>query len=162
MLHKFLCDQMVSRIGKWLRASGYDTVIIHEPLKDRQILDMAIAENRLLITRDRHFLTMKRALPCLLYLASNDFNDCMQELIRLIEINWLLTPFSRCLNCNTLLEIPEAEAVNENVPLKIRVEKSSFWYCPSCDQYFWNGSHTGRMINQLAKWQDLSKRLRHG
>jgi uncharacterized protein with PIN domain len=145
---------------RYLRAAGYDTVIIHEPVPDRAILEIAIRDNRLLITRDRHFLKMKRANPYLLYLKSNEFDDCIDELITKININWLSAPFSRCLKCNTLLQVPDQEALTRNVPSKIREEKDHFWYCPSCHHFFWEGSHTKRMRNRLVGWQDQSKNSR--
>ena len=57
---KFLCDQMLARLGKWLRAAGYDARIIDEPLRDRQVLEIALAENRLLADQER---TPLRLIP---------------------------------------------------------------------------------------------------
>lgn len=34
---KFLCDHMLSRLGKWLRAAGYDTEIIVSSISDHEI-----------------------------------------------------------------------------------------------------------------------------
>lgn len=89
---KFICDQMLSRLGKWLRAAGYDTLIIDEKVSDRHVLEMALAENRLLITRDRHFLQMKRAAPLLHYLKCNDVSSCIDELMHQVAIDWLYAP----------------------------------------------------------------------
>lgn len=151
---KFLCDHMVSRIGKWLRAAGYDTAIVKGAIPDREILVQALAEKRLLITRDRHFLKMKEAAPILYYLKPNDLHTCLNELNRQIDINWLLDPFTRCLTCNTLLQTPNEDDLIEKVPLRIRQQKPQFWYCPSCHQYYWEGTHTQRMLRQLQSWQE--------
>ena len=50
---------MLAGLGKWLRAAGYDTKIITEPAEDQEIFQEAIAEKRLLLTRDSHFLQMQ-------------------------------------------------------------------------------------------------------
>lgn len=151
---KFLCDQMINRIGKWLRAAGYDTRMIQESCSDHQILELALAEQRLLITRDRHFLAMKEASPLLHYLKSNDFDACMAELNGQLVIDWLKAPFSRCLVCNTLLEKVMDKNVVQAIPERIRQEKELFWYCPSCKKFYWEGSHTASMLRQLKQWQE--------
>lgn len=150
---KFLCDQMLSRVGKWLRAAGYDTDIVTTPISDTEILTLALANHRLLITRDRHFLKMKNATSILIYLKSNHFKNCIQELNQQLEINWLYAPFSRCLNCNSLLEQPNPTDLFDNVPIRIQQQKMKFWYCPTCKQVYWEGTHTSQMISQLTQWQ---------
>lgn len=151
---KFLCDHMLIRLGKWLRAAGHDTLIICQSISDREVLSIAIATGRLLVTRDRHFLNMKAANHHLLYLKSNALDDCMHELNQKMDIDWLLAPFTRCLICNTLLEHPSIEYV-EKAPPAIRQQKKQFWYCPFCHQLFWEGSHTQRMRRQLEIWQGV-------
>ena len=149
---RFLCDHMLSRLGKWLRAAGHNTLIAASSLSDQEVLALALSEERLLVTRDRHFLKMKAAEPILLYLKSNGFEACIRELNQLISINWLHAPFSRCLNCNSLLEEPMFSIV-EHLSSKIRQEKTKFWYCPACERVYWEGSHTARMRLQLMHWQ---------
>jgi uncharacterized protein len=68
---KFLCDHMLVRLGRWLRAAGYDTAIIEDALSDREILDRAIHEERLLLTRDSHFLKMIAPEKTVIYLRGN-------------------------------------------------------------------------------------------
>lgn len=152
---KFICDQMLSRIGKWLRAAGHDTAIVTESISDREILERAISEERLLITRDRHFLSMKRGAPLLHYLKSNDFDSCMDELNRQIRIDWLFAPFSRCMICNHLLDKVTDEELLNHIPSKIRHQKNEFWHCSACRQYFWEGTHTQNMRRQLNRWAEV-------
>jgi uncharacterized protein with PIN domain len=150
---KFLCDQMLSRLGKWLRIAGYDTSIVEEEgLSDLNVLDQALSENRLLITRDRHFLQMKKAAPILIYLRSNDFLSCREELNHHIPIDWLYAPFSRCLNCNMPLERVIEESLKD-IPEKIRQQKNNFWFCSNCRKFFWEGSHTDKMLGELKLLQ---------
>lgn len=152
---RFLCDHMLSRLGKWLRAAGYDTDIVTSPISDQEVLSIALATNRVLVTRDRHFLKMKRAISKLLYLKNNDFEACIKELNQKIKINWLYAPFSRCLICNSPLENPCFSEL-EQIPLEIRKKKNEFWYCPTCRRFYWEGSHTARMRQQLQNWQKES------
>lgn len=143
---------MLGKLGKWLRAAGHDTLIAEEKTTDGRILEIALSENRQLITRDRHFLHMKQAAPLLHYVKGNDFSSCIDELMQQLSIDWLHAPFSRCLTCNTSLE-KGIEPSDKQVPPRIRKQKETFWYCPACRQFFWEGSHTARMLEQLKMWQ---------
>jgi uncharacterized protein len=156
---KFLCDQMLSRIGKWLRAAGHDTDIVIEAIPDKEVLNLTLTNSRFLVTRDRHFLKMKAAKPFLIYLKNNDFKSCIQELNRKIHIDWLYAPFSRCLNCNSLFTKPSLEDLIEQVPARIRAQKKKFWYCPHCQRIYWEGTHTANMLRQLTLLQNEAKNI---
>jgi len=51
-VHRFLCDEMLAELARWLRIAGYDAAQAERGLADRQILDQAIAEGRLMLTRE--------------------------------------------------------------------------------------------------------------
>lgn len=146
---KFLCDQMVFNLGEWLRAAGYDTAIIKAPLKDEDLLKLAIHENRLLLTCDKHFLKMKNTN--VIFLKGKSLLEWAAELNEKLKINWLFSPFSRCLICNELLEKADEKIILEKVPLNARLSSKNFWYCKNCKKVYWEGSHTDRMKQQLQK-----------
>ncbi len=156
---KFICDHMLIRVGKWLRAAGYDTKIVTTSISDQEVLNLALSENRLLMTRDRHFSKIKAALPLLIYLKSNELTSLIHEINQQIDLNWLYAPFSRCLNCNTLLEHPTNSLLVEQIPSHLSKQITIFWYCPSCQQFYWEGSHTRRMRIQLERWQKEARLL---
>ncbi len=154
---RFLCDQMLAGLGKWLRAAGYDTVIIENSEKDKEILEYALKEKRCLLTRDHHFLHMRAPEEAVIFLNGNSIRDCVIELNKRLQIDWLYRPFSRCLVCNTLLEKPDGQML-EDVPLKVREEAKTIWHCTHCQKVFWEGSHTRRMVKQLHLWQKMKTR----
>ena len=51
---RFLCDEMLHGLGRWLRAAGYDTVIADGGLSDRAVAARCTDEHRVLLTKDRH------------------------------------------------------------------------------------------------------------
>ena len=61
-----------------------------------------------------------------------------------------MRPFTRCLNCNTILEKASREAVVERLPPKV-MDKEVIRVCPSCQRVYWEGSHYGRM-SHLLRW----------
>ena len=150
---KFLCDAMLAGLGRWLRAAGYDTKISESKAKDQEILACAIQEDRLLITRDRHFLEMKAATERVIFLSANSLEECIQTLSQKVPIDWLFCPFSRCLLCNTLLIEPPQQNVAEQVPSAVFQRSEQFWYCPQCQKIYWQGSHTQHMLGQLRRWR---------
>lgn len=152
---KFICDQMLVRMGRWLRAAGHDSKIADENQPDREILELALKEDRIILTRDKHFLEMKEAAPLLVWLKSNSLKDCIKELNRKIYINWLVKPFSRCLICNQELCEVSAEDYKESIPAGMQIPQK-LWLCSNCNKIFWEGSHTKRMLEQLKKWQSFS------
>lgn len=132
---KFICDEMLAHLGKWLRAAGYDTIIV-SGLKDEEISILAHKENRYLLTRDHDFLDKDHVI----YLADSDIEAWVKELNRRFQLNWLFKPFSRCLECNTVL---------------IPAEDTNFLYCPHCKKTYWEGSHTKDMHSKLQEYNSL-------
>ena len=51
---RFLCDEMLHGLGRWLRAAGYDTVIVKGGIPDRELARRCAGEDRILLTKDRH------------------------------------------------------------------------------------------------------------
>ncbi len=152
---KFLCDQMLVRLGRWLRAAGYDTIIIEESIEDKEIIDRAKKENRFLITRDKRlFLELDPKKEHVIWLQANNIQECVREISQILPINWLLKPFSRCLKCNSLLMETNHPNMNE-IPESIQKEQKHFWVCLKCEKVYWEGSHTKRMHKQLKEWQGL-------
>src|SRR5207245_5307383 len=48
---RFVADVMLGRLARWLRALGYDTAYVRDA-SDRQLLGLALREDRRLLTRD--------------------------------------------------------------------------------------------------------------
>lgn len=150
---KFICDEMLAGLGRWLRAAGYDTEIVQTPMHDREILNRATDEGRLLLTRDRHFQEMQTDQKTVIFLGANSLEECIRELKHQLKINWLLNPFSRCLECNSTFVEPDPQIALIEVPKSIRATIEQLWYCPKCEKVYWQGSHTQHMLEQLQIWQ---------
>ena len=69
---------MLVRVGRWLRAAGHDTAVIENAMDDRDVFNKAVVEDRVLITRDRHFL--QRDPERVIFLNSNGTEACIEEL----------------------------------------------------------------------------------
>lgn len=148
---RYLCDEMLHRLGRWLRAAGYDTAIAEVGAPDGELLHQALNEGRMLLTRDRHLAHTGESSGKVLLLQQNTLNDLVAELTGRCDIDWLLSPFSRCLECNTPL-VPADDAQRKHLPEGALSISSEARYCPCCDKLYWEGSHVRRMRHTLENF----------
>lgn len=156
---RFLCDEMLQHLGYWLRLAGYDTLLPPEGLADANVLALAIDEDRWLVTRDHGFLERTHAAHYLVLLEGEGGDAHFRELTRRMNIDWLKRPFSRCKNCNTLLEIRPQAACSIVLPSDVVSRGEQLSYCVSCEQYYWVGGHVHRMrqrLEALNEWREPS------
>jgi len=149
---KLLCDEMLMRLGRWLRAAGYDTIIAHSGSTDREVVAQAVREERLLITCDRRMIEHKRAASHLVLLETQGLHAQACEVAGRLHIDWMYRPFSRCLVCNTLLERGDDKDFS-NVPPESRKAIDEVYICSGCGKTYWHGSHVVRMRRKLAAWK---------
>lgn len=144
---KLLLDGMLGRLAKWLRLLGYDTVYFPD-LDDNELVRLARAEGRILLTRDRE-LTHRRGLNCLL-VENDELEEQLQQVISDLHLD-IEQPFSRCPVCNTPLQEVEKPSVKDRVPPYIFRTKEHFSLCPECDQIYWRGTHWAKMREKIAR-----------
>jgi len=144
---------MFQRLGSWLRAAGYDTVIEQDGRADYELLQQALKENRLLITRDKKLLEHRRAPGTVVLLDCDGLDDCAHALSQQLSIDWLHQPFVRCMVCNTLLR-PASHEQTSTLPEKIQSQIDAPVYCSVCNKVYWDGGHVERMRERLEKWQE--------
>lgn len=149
---RFLVDEMLQRLGRWLRAAGYDTVIATDASPDYYLLRQAIDEGRLLITRDRELSQHRRAKGHVILLTADSLEACARELSEKFPIDWQHDPFTRCMVCNTPMQ-PASPQQLESAPEDVQQLVDAAYYCPCCNQVFWDGSHVKRMRHHLDDWQ---------
>jgi len=153
---KFLCDEMLSRLGRWLRAAGYDTVIAETGQPDRQLIEQALRERRLLLTRDRKLTEFRRAAGCVDIVAADKVEQQAMEVTRRHAIDWLHAPFSRCLVCNSSL-VTADPARRAEIPPFSRDQATGLLTCSGCGRLYWDGSHVRRMRIRLERWQHIDR-----
>jgi hypothetical protein len=144
---RFVVDAMLGKLARWLRILGYDT--LYDPhIEDRQLIELAEATGRVLLTADRELMKHRRAEKHLI--SSGAWRE------QLLEVTRAYPPpecglFSRCLECNSLLEDVEREAVRERVPPHVYREQRTFMRCPRCDRIYWRGTHFKRVRSHLRE-----------
>ena len=148
---RFVCDEMLKKLGQWLRIAGYDVVMLPDGSEDRELLELAVREHRLLLTRDSKLKEYKQAAEVVVLLVCNDLDECVAQLNNKLPLDWLHKPFSRCKICNTKLIQADASMTNA-MPPAAKEQVDEVLFCPTCKQLFWQGSHVARMQQQLRTW----------
>jgi uncharacterized protein with PIN domain len=148
---RLLCDEMLLRLGRWLRAAGYDTAIAAGGTDDAVLIARCAAEGRALLTRDRLLAERAAASVPVLLLPDETIDEQAQALAGTLGIDWLRAPFTRCVIDNTVLAPapPEAWAA---VPPRSRGAGGVLHCCPECSRLYWPGGHVRRMRDRLASW----------
>lgn len=153
---KLLCDEMLTSLGRWLRAAGHDTAIAGRGHDDGALVAWAAAEGRLLVTRDRAIAERRAPAAEVVVLAENGLEANAVELARRLDLDWLAAPFTRCLVDNAPLRPAEA-GERRAVPAEARRLGGPLNACPACGRLYWPGSHVRRMRARLERWQALSR-----
>lgn len=149
---KFLCDEMLGRLARYLRAAGFDTRLARDGAPDAQLLRLAAAEGRLLLTRDRQILEHKAARERVLLLPRGDLDRHAAALGDHLGLDWLALSFTRCLLDNTPLA-PASANQRAGIPPRSRDDGQRVSFCPECGRVYWPGSHSRRMHATLSRWQ---------
>ena len=115
------------------------------------MLETAIAEDRILLTRDRGFAERKAAAGRLLTLESGTLPEQAREVRRRLGLNWLEAPFSRCVVDNARIR-PASAAELKALPEGARRIGGPYFTCPACGRLYWAGDHHARMRARLEDW----------
>ena len=148
---RFLCDEMLRGLGRWLRAAGYDTVFAAGGLPDRALAARCTEEDRVLLTKDRHLAAAVTGTAPVILLPGNGIDEAARALRIALDIDWQHAPFTRCLVDNRPLEA--APYMETRVPERSRSAGGPLRVCPECGRLYWPGGHVRRMQQRLAAWQ---------
>lgn len=146
---RFAADAMLGRLARWLRLLGLDTAwSAHVP--DAELVRLARAEGRVLLTRDRR-LSEEWRVPHHLLVESEEALAQLRQVARAFALDWRARLFTRCPVCNTVLERTPLEAVADLVPERVARAQRELSRCPGCGKLYWPGSHAERIRATLAR-----------
>ena len=140
---------MLGTLAKWLRILGYDT-LFDPALTDHQLVRLARAEGRVLLTRDRE-LARRRGVHAVL-VASEQLDDQVRQVLADLDLE-IHRLFSRCPVCNELLQAMDRETARSRVPAYVAQIHDTFNSCPSCQRIYWRGTHWQQIAEHLARFR---------
>jgi hypothetical protein len=141
---------MLGSLARWLRVLGLD--VVYDPrLDDAALVDRAVEEQRVILTRDRRLVQRRLARHHVL-IRSEAVAEQLRQVLTDLQIDpSAIASFGRCLRCNTPLVDLDAAAALGRIPPYVALTQEQFRGCPDCGRTFWRATHTERMRRRLAE-----------
>ena len=136
---RFVADNHLGRLARFLRLLGLDTDYHHD-WSDPELVDIAISEQRILLTRDIQLLK-HGALVHGYYVRATDPRQQLIEVVCRYRLSRRLLPFSRCMLCNGGLARVAKDDIAHRLPPETRTHVDEFVACTTCGQVYWEGAH---------------------
>ena len=146
---RFILDCHLGRLAAHLRMLGFDCVYQND-FDDPTMTDIAVQEERILLTRDRRLL-MRRVIQHGYCLRSLDTFEQLTEVLERFKLIEVIQPFHRCIRCNHPLEPVEKDLIIERLEPLTKLYFEDFHICPACKQIYWRGSHYEKMQEMIGK-----------
>ena len=140
---RFVADGHLGKLARHLRMAGFDTLWLNDS-HDDEIVRISNADNRTILTRDKGMLR-RSDVDRGYFVRATESEAQLAEVVRALQLETLLAPFTRCRECNTPLENVERDAVVDRLPDKVRGFYDRFKRCAGCGRVYWEGTHYRRM-----------------
>jgi uncharacterized protein with PIN domain len=148
---KFLADQMLGKLAKWLRYLGYDT--LYPPtMDDDKLVKICRVQHRILLTRDRNLANSTNKhydLPGVYYIESDNPDLQLSQIIQDLNLKFDDSVLTRCGECNDRIIEVNKEQVEGKVPKGVYDRQDKFWWCKNCKRYYWRGSHYDQILAKI-------------
>ncbi|MFW9813446.1 MAG: Mut7-C RNAse domain-containing protein [Candidatus Thorarchaeota archaeon] len=161
MMRAFTVDAMLGKLALWLRLTGHDTRFDTE-MHDDELLEVSVAEGRVLITSDAELHERAQNLNLESMLLRSSVDEGVAQVFSEYGIPPEVNPAkSRCSKCNGgLVNIKEAdkERVQGLVFEQTFNYYEVFWLCENCNSVFFQGGHWKNIELYMRRISDLMKK----
>jgi uncharacterized protein with PIN domain len=140
---RFILDAHLGKLAKYLRMLGFDTLYQND-FGDREIIDIAQTEKRIILTRDKLLLQSKKVNHGY-FVRSTEKHAQLIEIVKKFDLRSQFRSFTRCMTCNADLIPKIKQEIIDKIDADTARIYDEFFYCPSCNKVFWKGSHFERM-----------------
>jgi uncharacterized protein with PIN domain len=137
-------DRMLMRLARWLRLLGAD-VVTDASLTGAELLKVARADGRILLTRDKRL----RTAPDVFFVEGNAIRSQIRDAVRRLGLDPRVITLTRCSRCNHALTPVARELVSRRVPPYVFASHDRFAECPVCGRIYWSETHPKRMHAML-------------
>jgi uncharacterized protein len=147
---KFVVDQTLGGLAKWLRLCGYDTAQLKLAGQDLASWPTP-AEGTVILTRQVAVRGRTERGDLLIIKTDTPEAQLLEVFTRLKLSSRELQPLNRCSRCNQVLSPIAKELAWGRVPEYVLHKTTQFYECPSCRQLFWAGSHHDKILGKITK-----------
>jgi uncharacterized protein with PIN domain len=138
---RFVLDVHLGTLARRMRLLGLDTAY-RQQADDDALLEESLAEQRILLTRDRGLLH-RRSLRWGAHINHQAPDEQLREVLD--RFAPALHPWTRCPRCNGILVDVAKSHVQALLPAGTRRCYDTFHRCSACGQLYWRGAHGDRL-----------------
>ncbi len=145
---RLAADRMLMRLARWLRLLGAD-VITDPSLTGAELLKIARADRRVLLTRDKRL----RTAADVFFVEDNAIRSQLRAAVRRFQLDPRAIALTRCSRCNHVLTPVARELVSRRVPPYVFAGHDRFAECEGCGRIYWPQTHPARihaMLDSIA------------
>ena len=146
---RFIADVHLGKLARHLRMAGFD-VLWASDWDDDFIVARSGEERRTILTRDKGMLR-RSEVERGYFVRATESEEQLGEVLRALQLEARVDPFSRCRECNALLEEVAKAEVEARLPPKVRELYERFKRCPGCGRVYWEGTHFARMRDVMER-----------
>lgn len=147
---RFILDVHLGKLARHLRLLGLDSGY-RQDWDDATLIDHALAEQRIILTRDVGILKQGRVTHGY-WVRSHQPAGQLEEIIEAFDLRRQLAPFTRCLECNGVIGPVDRAGLSGRVQADVLVRFDRFWQCHECHRVYWQGSHYRRLLQRVRRF----------
>lgn len=145
---RFVLDVNLGKLAKLMRLLGFDCLYRND-FQDKEVVNIAVNEHRIVLTRDRRLLYAKH-INYGYWVRAVDVESQVVEVLHRFDLHSSIHAFVRCPICNGAL-VPVAKAdILDRLKPKTRLYYELFHHCVDCQRIYWEGPHMEDMRRRLA------------
>lgn len=144
---KFVLDVHLGTLARYLRLLGFDSYYRNN-LEDDEIIELSLAEQRIILTRDLLILKNGRVTHGCFVRQTNPKKQIV-DIVRRFDLKDQFKPFSLCLECNGRIIKVDKSAIVSELRENTRKAFEEFYQCRDCRRIYWKGSHYERMLTMI-------------
>ena len=150
---RFLLDNHLGRLARYLRLLGFDTLYFNNQLDDEELSLLSYDTKRILLSRDRGLLKRSQVVYgfCL---RTMDPYEQLKSVVMRYQLAEKIEPWTRCLRCNGILHPVDKEEIIHLLEPKTKRYIEVFQQCSSCKQVYWQGSHFTHLQAFLNRFRE--------
>ena len=140
----FVVDVHLGKLARYLRMLGFDAAYDPDG-RDAEIIDMSLADKRIILTRDLGILKQNRVTHGY-WLRQHQPIRQLQEVLCALDLHGQMRPFTRCMECNGKISPVDRHSIRGEIDENIWRRFQEFAQCQGCKRIYWKGSHYQRML----------------
>lgn len=145
----FVCDVHLGKLSKYLRMLGWDSLYSNSYTPE-ELIAISQQGKRIILSKNIR-LTKNRDAARLWLIRSSNPVEQIHDLVGNLDLATRINPFTRCLNCNSILLPVEKEEIISQLQSKTIQYYSEFFLCSGCKKIFWKGSHYEKMLQFIEE-----------